>query len=172
MICIDGSNIKWGLDNYNNQWSTKVRIDYQKLITTLVAGRQLVRSIYYCSVPVPPSDPDQIKFHEYLRSLNIQIVPKELKSRYDSKIGAPRSYEKGVDVALATDLLAMAWENAYDVAILVSGDADYIGAVSKVMSKGKNVELVGFKGRIASDLRKNVIKTTQLDDIMDQIKRI
>lgn len=34
----------------------------------------------------------------------------------------------------------MAWEDAYDVAILASGDADYVGAVSKVMGKGRNVE--------------------------------
>ena len=41
----------------------------------------------------------------------------------------PITTEKGVDIALATDLLAYAWENVYDVAVLVSGDEDYSGAV-------------------------------------------
>jgi hypothetical protein len=34
------------------------------------------------------------------------------------------SEEKGVDSALVTDLLSLAWQRAYDVAVLVSGDAD------------------------------------------------
>jgi len=64
----------------------------------------------------------------------------------------------------------MAWENAFDVAILVSGDADYIGAVNKVMSKGKNVEVVSFKGSCSAELRRAAIKTTYIDDIAQIIR--
>lgn len=49
------------------------------------------------------------------------------------------SEEKGVDSALVTDLLSLAWQRAYDVAILVSGDADYIPAVEYVQSQGLKV---------------------------------
>jgi hypothetical protein len=47
--------------------------------------------------------------------------------------------EKGVDAALVTDLLSLAWQNAYDVAVLVSGDSDYIPAVEYVQGKGLKV---------------------------------
>lgn len=47
--------------------------------------------------------------------------------------------EKGVDAALVTDLLSLAWQRAYDVAVLVSGDADYIPAVEYVQSQGLKV---------------------------------
>ncbi len=47
--------------------------------------------------------------------------------------------EKGVDAALVTDLLSLAWQRAYDVAILVSGDADYIPAIEYVQSQGLKV---------------------------------
>lgn len=47
--------------------------------------------------------------------------------------------EKGVDAALVTDLLSLAWQNAYDVAILLSGDADYIPAIEYVQSQGLKV---------------------------------
>jgi uncharacterized LabA/DUF88 family protein len=45
--------------------------------------------------------------------------------------GAPLtiSARKGVDAVVVTDLLSLAWQRAYDVAVLVSGDADYIPAV-------------------------------------------
>lgn len=47
--------------------------------------------------------------------------------------------EKGVDAALVTDLLSLAWQKAYEVAVLVSGDADYIPAVEYVQSQGLKV---------------------------------
>jgi uncharacterized LabA/DUF88 family protein len=53
-------------------------------------------------------------------------------------------HEKGVDVLMATDLLAGAYEDTYDTAILVSSDTDLIPAIDKVRIKGKQVEYVGF----------------------------
>jgi uncharacterized LabA/DUF88 family protein len=47
-----------------------------------------------------------------------------------------RSREKGVDTAIVTDILSLAWEDAYDVAILVSSDADMIPCVQRVQEKG------------------------------------
>ena len=38
--------------------------------------------------------------------------------------------EKGVDVRIATDMISMAWEGAYDVAVLVSSDRDFIPVVN------------------------------------------
>ena len=41
--------------------------------------------------------------------------------------GVPLSLteEKGVDVAIATDMIKLAWEDAYDWAVLVSSDRDF-----------------------------------------------
>jgi uncharacterized LabA/DUF88 family protein len=50
-----------------------------------------------------------------------------------------RSREKGVDTAIATDLLSLAWEGAFDVAVLVSSDADMIPCVERVQEKGFKV---------------------------------
>lgn len=47
-----------------------------------------------------------------------------------------RSREKGVDTAIVTDLLSLAWEGAFDVAVLVSSDADMIPCVERVQEKG------------------------------------
>ena len=53
-------------------------------------------------------------------------------------------HEKGVDVQIAVDLLAGAYEDRYDTAILVSSDTDLIPALAKVRAMGKKVEYVGF----------------------------
>lgn len=50
-----------------------------------------------------------------------------------------RSREKGVDTAIVTDVLSLAWEGAFDVAILVSSDADMIPCVERVQEKGLKV---------------------------------
>jgi len=47
--------------------------------------------------------------------------------------------EKGVDVFLACDLVDLALQDAYDVAYLVSGDADFCPAVNIARSIGKLV---------------------------------
>lgn len=51
--------------------------------------------------------------------------------------------EKSVDVALAIDMLEL--KDIYDVALIVSGDQDYIPAVKSVKNKGKIVANVSFK---------------------------
>ena len=38
--------------------------------------------------------------------------------------------EKGVDTRMATDLISTAWDSAYDVAVLVSSDRDFIPVVN------------------------------------------
>lgn len=50
--------------------------------------------------------------------------------------------EKGVDVKLATDLLKL--KDIYDVAIIVSGDGDYVPAVQTVKDWGKHIVNVSF----------------------------
>jgi hypothetical protein len=52
--------------------------------------------------------------------------------------------EKGVDVAIATDMIRLAWEEAYDWAVLVSSDADFVPAVEFLNSKGRRVIHAGF----------------------------
>jgi uncharacterized LabA/DUF88 family protein len=47
--------------------------------------------------------------------------------------------EKGVDTSIVTDLLSLAWVGAWDVAVLVSSDRDFIPAVDLLQTKGFRV---------------------------------
>lgn len=60
--------------------------------------------------------------------------------------------EKGIDIMLATDLLYFGWNDFYDVAVLVSGDADFAYAMQAVKNMGKHVEVAYFEGGISKDL--------------------
>ena len=55
--------------------------------------------------------------------------------------------EKGVDTAIATDMIKLAWADAYDIAVLVTSDADFIPAVEFLDQKGKRVIQAGFPPR-------------------------
>jgi uncharacterized LabA/DUF88 family protein len=60
--------------------------------------------------------------------------------------------EKGIDIMLATDLLYFAWNNFYDVAVLVSGDSDFAYAAQAVKNMGKHVEVAYFESGTSRDL--------------------
>ena len=52
--------------------------------------------------------------------------------------------EKGVDTALVTDMIRLAWEASYEVAVVVSSDRDLVPAVQYLDSKGRKVIQAGF----------------------------
>ena len=52
--------------------------------------------------------------------------------------------EKGVDTLICTDMIRLAWEEAYDIAVLASSDRDLVPAVQFLNSKGIKVVQAGF----------------------------
>ena len=54
---------------------------------------------------------------------------------------------KAVDLALATDVLTLAGEGRYEVAVLFAGDADYVPVVEAVKRLGRHVVLGFFAGK-------------------------
>lgn len=52
--------------------------------------------------------------------------------------------EKGVDTLIATDMIRLAWEDAYDLAVLATSDADLVPAVEFLGNRGRRVIQAGF----------------------------
>ncbi|MBX3319727.1 MAG: NYN domain-containing protein [Nitrospira sp.] len=52
--------------------------------------------------------------------------------------------EKGVDTLIATDMIRLAWEQAYDMAVLATSDSDLVPAVQFLHLKGIKVVQAGF----------------------------
>jgi len=77
----------------------------------------------------------------------------QLSSAQYTSGGIPIAPEKMLDTRIATDLIGDATFDAYDVALLVSEDTDFIPAVEFVQEmRGKQVVHVGFGGH-GNDLR-------------------
>jgi uncharacterized LabA/DUF88 family protein len=63
-----------------------------------------------------------------------------------------RTVEKGVDTALATDLIRFGIDGYYDRAILIAADADHVPAVEFLGQRMKQVTHAWFRGH-AHELR-------------------
>ncbi len=110
-----------------------------KLANALAAGRSLVRANFYIGA-VPQQMgvklyADQQRFLSRLKQLPGLTV---WTGRMAQTGG--RWYEKGVDVKIATDMVALAYTDEYETAILVSGDGDLAPAVREVRRVGRVVE--------------------------------
>ena len=159
MVFVDGSYVFHASRRYKQGW----RIDYHRLVRILTGSeRTLVRVYFYTSISVPPS-PSQVKFHQALGYLGFQVVAKPLKK------SGERWVERGVEVALATDLLGFAIRNAYDTAILISGDLDYLPAVEEVKRLGKRVEIAGFSGDVGAEMKSIGDRFIGLEILADKI---
>lgn len=91
---------------------------------------------------VREANPCAQELASYLASLSIRFprnVFRELVALASRHRELTVHREKGVDVFLACDLVDLARRDAFDVAYLVSGDADFYPAVAITRSIGKRV---------------------------------
>lgn len=78
--------------------------------------------------------------------------------------------EKGVDTALVTDMIRLAWEDAYDLAVLVTSDRDLIPAVEFLNQKGRRVINAHFPPR-GSELAAKCWASIRLVPDISEIER-
>lgn len=78
--------------------------------------------------------------------------------------------EKGVDTAVVTDLLSLASEGAFDVAVLLSSDADYIPAVEWVQDRGLKVVNATWRND-GRDLARSCWASVEIDQLIPLISR-
>jgi uncharacterized LabA/DUF88 family protein len=157
-IFIDGSNFYHALRGAD----LPVSVDFGKLGARLTGpDRQHVHTYYYNTplIRPRPDDPQYDAKDQRCRSQQrffnaLRFIPNlTFKSGRFQRLPNGSQVEKGVDVMLAVDMLTLAFKDRYDVAILVSGDADYKHAIERIkFETGKTVELQQFAGAKAYDL--------------------
>ncbi len=142
MIFIDGSNLYHSLKGYFR----RTDIDIGKFANKLQEKRRLVRIYYYNAIVGRREEPERYRDQQTFFASVSAIPYCELRLGRLVYVNWPNAppYEKGVDIQLTTDLLSHSFKNNYDVAILVAGDSDYVGALQAVKDNGKNVEVALF----------------------------
>ena len=162
---IDGFNLYYGLKQ--KRWRRYYWLNVQRLMQELLKPQQhLVGTKYFTSrISSTPSDPHKHKRQgTYLEAL--QTLP-DLRIFYGHYLQKPvrcrqcgsrwRVHdEKMTDVNIAVELMVDAFQDAFDTALLISGDSDLVGPVRAVtrLFPGKRV-VVGFPpARFSRDLQR------------------
>ena len=99
--------------------------------------RQAERAYYYASSTGSSDDLDARRHELHNIGFEPIVFPKDRN----------RVRAKGVDIALTRDMLAHAFRDNYDVAVLVSGDGDYVPVIDEIKRLGRKVVVAFFTER-------------------------
>lgn len=75
-----------------------------------------------------------------------------------------------MDALIVTDMIRLAWENSYEIAVLASSDRDLIPAIKFLDQKGKKVIHAGFR-EVGSDLAKSCWASFDISPKISEITR-
>jgi len=147
-VFIDGSNLYHALRDTIG----RTDLNFGEFAHKLAMGRPVFRVYYYNALQDPGRNAESARDQQEFLSLLNQTPYLEVRLGTLRVIGGV-IVEKGVDVMLATDVVNYAYENMYDTAIIVSGDADYAYALQLVKNKGKHIEVAYFETNISRELQ-------------------
>ncbi|MCA1666346.1 MAG: NYN domain-containing protein [Thermomicrobia bacterium] len=119
-----------------------IRIDYARLLDFLTSGRRLHRA--YAYLGYNPEDESSHSFITWLKRNGFRVKTKALRRFEDG------STKANLDMELAIDLLTQAPH--IDVAIVVSGDGDFVNLVDAAQNAGLRVEVAATPRQAATDL--------------------
>jgi uncharacterized LabA/DUF88 family protein len=174
LVLIDAENVlnSWWTFCKNN--NIRARIDYDKLIKKVSEDTNLLRAYFYDGVqdklPVKKKN-----FYEALRRQGIQLRTRVLKDRETTckqcGFKSTQLLQKGVDIALATDILRHAFQKTCDICIIVSGDQDFKDAIEVAKDRGIKVWVVSFKNSLSRELAMTADRVILLDELFDNIRQ-
>ena len=146
MVFIDGSNLYHVLGEVCGRHD----LHFGKFAEKIAGGRKLVRTYYYNIRQDSERDPniatEQGKFLQTMYDTPYLEVRMGVSKRHGETM-----VEKGVDVYMATDLVAFAFMDLYDTAIVVSGDGDFFPAIQTAKNQGKHIEVAAFDNNLSSE---------------------
>jgi len=154
MIFIDGANLMMACRSFDED----LRINHKKLVELLAGERSVRRAYYYDSFRKPMEDREK-RFFETLQFLGLTVDLKPLRELDEGGF-----VQRGVHMALAIEALSMAYRDAYDTLILVSGDDDYTQMVKHIKRLGKRVEVAFFLSSTSKALKLKCDRLQILDD--------
>ena len=135
----------------------KTNVDFRQVMKTAVSGRRLVRAFAYVIETEGGKEKD---FISALEELGYEVRTKPLQI---FKGGAKKG---DWDVGLAIDVVRLM--PMLDVAVIVSGDGDYVDLLEYLKGHGRRVEVMAF-GKTAS--HRLLEETDEFTDLGEDKKR-
>jgi uncharacterized LabA/DUF88 family protein len=168
IMFIDNSNVFHG--SRQAGW----RLDAKKLQATLEKGGPIWQTFFFAAVSDPPRY-SQTNFYQMLKTelhYEMTVLPLGHKTVSCFKCGDKRHVytEKGIDVGVSTKLLLLAHNRAFETAILLSGDKDYLETVQAVKNMGLRVEIVSWRQSLSKELgNESSSGVIYLDDLKGEV---
>lgn len=171
MIFIDGSNLYFSLKKLRLQRADlphSIGFSLKKLGEKLCDNNRKLIRMYYYNAPLDQNKDKQAYQSQQKWFAKVQATPDTelvLAKRHKRVDRDGKIYYsiKGDDIHLAVDMLKYAFNNAYDTAILITGDGDFYPAIRAVKEYGKRVEHAYFKSGHSSLLSQECDRNTMLD---------
>lgn len=171
-ICfIDNSNVFGGFKAAG--W----RIDWAKFQRYLEQSEPIWQVHFFASEQDPPRA-IQTEFYRYLKDhLHWEVHLYDLGKKTHTCSGCGNKdttpTEKGVDVGLATKMLILGVNRAYETAILIAGDRDYLETVQFVKNLGLRVEVISWKSALAPEIESESSSSVlSLDNLRFQVEKL
>nr|CRH04997.1 Conserved protein of unknown function (LabA-like regulator) [Candidatus Magnetococcus massalia] len=166
VVFIDGSNL------YAAIRSLGFDFDYKKLLTFFRTKAHLVRAYYYTALGDDQEYSPIRPLVDWLAYNGYAVVTKPIKEYVDPITGHKRT-KGNMDIEIAVSMMKMV--DAYDHAILFSGDGDFRSVVEAVQEKGKVVTVISSlmtqPPMIADELRRQADFFIELNKIKDLLQR-
>lgn len=186
MVFIDFENFRLSLNHYAYKLlalSKPIPLDYAQFPHRLVdalpgQGNRLVKTFLFAPKPDDflMQDTRRKKMYEWLKGMNNNSYFDLAEGKHIARLAPGAKYmniadrtsyyviEKGTDVLLSTHVITKAFLNAFDTAIIVSGDTDNIPIFNVLNTMGKTSVCVGVYGQILDKLREHADDVMILDD--------
>jgi hypothetical protein len=158
-IFFDGQNFYRSLLRYDES----LRVDYDRLAVWVTAavggpGGVFCGAYYYVGISsdAPPLVEGFLKGLELRPGYFVRREPRVRRTGRCPACGLDYEYttEKRVDTRLVAELIQYAANGAFDAAVLISGDDDFVPAVEAVNALGKRVWVATWSAEeLSSDLR-------------------
>ncbi len=128
------------------------RLDFAKMVEYLAGGRRVTGAYVF------DGEKEDKYLHSILAYQGFRVITRD-SGDYEEKV------QKEVDVALACELIRQTMSDSFDVAVVVSGDRDFLAAVEMAQSYGKRIEVAAFAKCMSKRMMRGCDEFSFLDNL-------
>jgi uncharacterized LabA/DUF88 family protein len=161
-VFVDGANFFYMQKDRLHWW-----VDPKRLLDWIRSLGELVDAYYYVAVD-NPIEPQQENFLKALTYMGYSLVTKGLRT-IPGDDGFDRK-KANLDVEIVVDMFTTI--DNYDLAVLVSGDADFERPLLALRARGKRFLVMSTQGFVAREIRAQAgMHFVDFHDIREQVEK-